>query len=188
LQLIESPVLDPTFGYLICIGIALLFATAGWHKLRSLEAFIEVFVAYRVLPEGWGRRVAWLIPGLELAIAAALPWEITRRSALTAAMGLLIAYAAGVGLNLARGRRELDCGCGTIGSRRSIAGWMVWRNLALALLAAMAALPWASRPLNGSDTLTIVGGLAAIAALYVAIDQLLGEISPKSLRMSGRAL
>jgi preprotein translocase subunit SecE len=52
----------------------------------------------------------------------------------------------------------------------------------------MAALPWASRSLNGSDTLTIVGGLAAIAALYVAIDQLLGEISPKSLRMSGRAL
>ena len=154
----------------------------------SLETFTEVFAAYRVLPEGWDRRVAWLIPGLELAIAAALPWEMTRRSALTAAMGLLIAYAAGLGLNLARGRRELDCGCGTIGSRRSIAGWMVWRNLAVALIAAIAALPWASRPLTGFDMLTIFGGLAAIAALYVAVDQLLGEISPKALRMSGKAL
>ena len=184
----ESPVLDPTFGYLICIGIALLFATAGWHKLRDLEAFTEVFAAYRVLPEGRGRRVAWLIPVLELAIAAALSWQMTRRWAVTAAMGLLIAYAAGMGLNLARGRRELDCGCGTIGSRRSIAGWMVWRNLALALIAAIAALPWVSRPLNGFDMLTVFGGLAAIAALYVAVDQLLGEISPKALRMSGRAL
>ena len=184
----QSPVLDPTFGYLICIGIALLFATAGWHKLRSLEAFAEVFAAYRVLPGGWGRRAAWLIPCLELATAGALPWEMTRRWALTAAIGLLTAYAAGLGLNLARGRRELDCGCGTIGSRRSIAGWMVWRNLALALISAIAALPWAWRPLNGSDALTIVGGLAAIAALYVAVDQLLGEISPKSLRMTGRAL
>lgn len=179
--------LDPTFGYLICSGIALLFATAGWHKLRSLEAFTEVFAAYRLLPERWGRRVAWSIPCLELAIAAALPWQMTRRWALTAAMAVLIAYAAGLGVNLARGRRELDCGCGTIGSRRSIAGWMVWRNLALALIAAMAALPWAWRPLNVSDALTVVGGLAAIAALYVAVDHLLGEISPKSLRMSGRA-
>jgi hypothetical protein len=184
----ETPVLDPTFGYLICIGIALLFATAAWHKLRSLEAFTEVFAAYRVLPEGWGRRVAPLIPCLELAIAAALPWQMTRRAALMAAMGLLIAYAAALGLNLARGGRELDCGCGTMGSRRSIAAWMVWRNLALALIAAAAALPWLSRPLNGSDALTIVGGLAAIAALYAAVDQLLGEISSKTLRMSGRAL
>jgi hypothetical protein len=184
----ESPVLDPTFGYLICIGMTLLFAAAGWHKLRSLEGFTEVFVAYRVLPEGWGRRVAWLIPCLELAIAAALPWEMTRRWALTAAVGLLIAYAAALGLNLARGRRELDCGCGTIGSRRSIAGWMVWRNLAIATIAAIAALPWVWRPLNGADALTVVGGLAAIAALYVAVDQLLGEISPKSVRMGGRAL
>ncbi len=184
----ETPVLDPTFGYLICIGIALLFATAAWHKLRSLEVFTEVFAAYRVLPEGWGYRIARLIPCLELAIAAALPWEMTRRTALMAATGLLIAYAAALGLNLARGRRELDCGCATMGGRRSIAGWMVWRNLALALIAATAALPWLSRPLNGSDALTIVGGLAAIAALYAAVDQLLGEISSKTLRMSGRAL
>jgi hypothetical protein len=184
----QTPVLDPTFGYLICIGIALLFATAAWHKLRSLRAFSEVFAAYRVLPEQWGHRVARLMPCLELAIAAALPWEMTRHWALMAAMGLLIAYAAALSLNLARGRRELDCGCGTIGSRRAIAGWMVWRNLALALIAATAALPWVSRPLNGLDMLTIVGGLAAVAALYVAVDQLLGEISPKALRMSGRSL
>jgi hypothetical protein len=65
---------------------------------------------------------------------------------------------------------------------------MVWRNLALALIAATAALPWVSRSLKGSDALTIIGGLAAIAALYVAVDQLLGEISPKALRMSGRSL
>jgi len=168
--------------------MALLFATAAWHKLRELEAFAAIFAAYRVLPHGWVRRIAWLIPCLELSIAAALPWEITRPWALMAAVGLLIAYAVGLGLNLARGRRELDCGCGTFGSRRSIARWMVWRNVALALIGAAAALPWASRPLNGADALTLIGGLVAIIALYVAVDQLLGEISPKTLRLSGRAL
>jgi hypothetical protein len=186
LQLSAPPLLDPAFGYLICIGIALLFAIAGWHKLRSLELFADVFAAYRLLPDAWGRRVAWLIPCIEVAIAAALPWEATRRWALMAAMGLLIAYASALALNLARGRRELDCGCGAFGRRRSIAGWMVWRNAVLALIVAIAALPWVSRPLNGSDALTVAGGLAAIAALYAAVDRLLGEISPKALRMSRR--
>jgi hypothetical protein len=178
--------LDPAFGYLIIFGIALLFGIAGSHKLSSLARFAEVFAAYRVLPGPWGRRLAWLIPCIEIAIAIALLWEPSRRGAMTAALGLLIAYASAIGLNLARGRRELDCGCGTIGNRRAIAGWMVWRNLLLALAVGIAGLPWVSRPFDGADALTIVGGLAALAALYVAIDQLLGEVSPKALRLRGR--
>jgi len=178
--------LDPAFGYLIVGGIALLFAIAGCHKLRSLALFTEVFAAYRVLPDVWARRSAWLIPGVELAIAVTLPWAATRRGALPAAMGLLIAYGLGIGVNLARGRRELDCGCGTIGTRRAIAGWMVWRNVLLLLALATAALPWISRPFDGADVLTVAGGVAAFAVLYVAIDQLLGEVSPKAMRLSGR--
>jgi|SRR5208283_1120248 len=178
--------LDPAFGYLIVGGIALLFAVAGCHKLRSFESFTEVFAAYRVLPEAWARRMAWLIPSLELATAASLPWAAARRGALPAAMGLLIAYASGIALNLARGRRDLDCGCGAIGTRRSIAGWMVWRNVLLVLALAVAALPWASRPFDGSDVLTVAGGIGAFAVLYAAVDQLLGEVSPKAMRLRGR--
>ncbi len=177
--------LDPAIGYLIVGGIALLFAIAGTHKLRSFESFTEVFAAYRVLPDAWARRLAGLIPGLELAIAMTLPWAAARRGALPAAMALLIAYALGVALNLARGRLELDCGCGAFGTRRSIAGWMVWRNLLLVLALAVAALPWVSRRFDGSDVLTVAGGIAAFAVLYLAVDQLLGEVSPKAMRLSG---
>ncbi len=178
--------LDPAFGYLIVGGIALLFAVAACHKLRSFESFTEVFAAYRVLPDAWARRTAWLIPGLELATAAALPFAAARRGALPAAMGLLIAYAFGIAINLVRGRRDLDCGCGAIGTGRSIAGWMVWRNLLLVLALALAALPWASRPFDGTDVLTVAGGIGAFAVLYATADQLLGEVSPKAMRLRGR--
>ncbi len=178
--------LDPAFGYLIVGGSALLFAVAGIHKLRSFELFTDVFAAYRVLPDAWARRLAWLIPGLELAIATTLPWTAARRGALPAAMALLIAYASGIAINLVRGRRELDCGCGAIGTRRSIAGWMVWRNLLLVLALALAALPWVSRPFDGWDVLTVAGGIAAFAVLYAAVDQLLGEVAPKAMRLRGR--
>jgi hypothetical protein len=169
LHTLESPLLDPVAGYLIVCGIALLFALAGSHKLRNLALFTEVFSAYRVLPESLARRSAWLIPAMELAIA------------------LLIAYAAGISLNLVRGRRELDCGCGAAGNRRSIALWMVWRNLVLALALGVAALPWIARPLTGLDALTVIGGLSAAAMLYAAVDRLLGDVAPKTIALMGKA-
>ena len=63
---------------------------------------------------------------------------------------------------------------------------MVWRNLFVALALGIAVLPWAARPLDAADLLTVMGGLAAAAALYAAIDQLLGEVAPKALRLRGR--
>ena len=176
----EPPLLDPAFGYLIVFGVALLFAAAGSHKLRSLAQFTEVFAAYEVLPQAGARRTAWLIPCIELAAAAALPWALTRRFALVAAMALLSAYASAMAYNLARGRRNLDCGCGAPGRRRSIAQWMVWRNALLLLALGIATLPWSPRALGGADLLTVTGGLAASLMLYLAVDRLEGEVVPKA--------
>jgi Methylamine utilisation protein MauE len=183
----SAPLLDPAFGYLIVLAISLLFLIAGSHKLRNLALFTEVFVAYCVLPESWARRAALLVPWIELAIAVTLPPYPSRRWAVPAAAGVLIAYASGIAVNLARGRRDLDCGCGPVGNRRLIAAWMVWRNLLFVLSLGVAALPWASRRFDGSDVLTVAGGLAVLVALYAAIDQLLGEVAPKAAALTRMA-
>jgi len=175
--------LDPAFGYLIVGGIALLFASAGVHKLRGLENFTEAFAAYRMLPDAAARRLAWFIPCLELGIAAGLLWEPCRRIAIGAAGAVLIAYASGVGLNLLRGRRDLDCGCGTARDRRPIAAWMVWRNVFLAAALGMAALPWSPRPLSLTDAFTVTAGLAAAVLLYAGVDRLLGDVMPRTLQL-----
>ncbi len=178
--------IDPAAGYLIVCGVALLFALAGSHKLRNLAVFTEVLCEYRVLPEPLARRSAWLIPAVELGIALALPWQACRPWALIAAIGVLIAYASGISLNIARGRRGLDCGCGASGNRRAIAPWMVWRNLVFSLALGVAALPWIARPLSGLDVLTVIGGLTAAAMLYATIDRLLGDVAPKTIALMGR--
>jgi len=177
--------LDPAFGYLIVAGAALLLAAAGGHKLRNLSLFTEVIAAYGVLPEAWARGSAAFIPCIEIAIAASLLWAPSRPWAAAAAMGLLLGYAAALGVNLVRGRRELDCGCGTSGNRRPIAAWMVWRNLFIALALGITVLPWNARPLGAADLLTVMGGLAVGAVLYAAIDQLLGEVAPQARRLRG---
>jgi hypothetical protein len=175
--------LDPAIGYLIVAGIALLLASAAAHKLRDLARFTAVFAAYHVLPEAPARRVAWIIPCIELGIALALCWEPSRCAALVSAIAMLIAYASAMAVNLRRGRRDLDCGCGTARSRRPIADWMVWRNLLLASVLGIAALPWAQRPFGVTDLLTVVGGLMVGATLYAAVDRLLGDVSPKAMTL-----
>jgi hypothetical protein len=179
--------IDPALGSLILTGLALLFATAAFHKFRDLERFSLVLAAYRVMPERSAAGVAWSFPCAELAVALALPWPPTRRWAALAAAALLLVYAAGMTLNLARRRRDLDCGCAAAGRRRPIAAWMVWRNLILALASITVALPWAHRRFGGADLLTVLAGAAAAVALYAALDRLLGEVAPRAALMSGGA-
>jgi Methylamine utilisation protein MauE len=176
-------VLDPAFGYLIIAGIALLFASAGARKLQDLARFTEIFAAYRVIPVAVARRLAWLIPCLELSVAITLLWEPSRRMAVISAIAVLVAYASGLGLNLLRGRRDLECGCGAARDRRAIAAWMIWRNLILAAALGIATLPWSPRPFNPTDFLTVMGGLIVGAALYAAVDRLLGDVAPKAMSL-----
>lgn len=179
--------IDPVMGYWIVIGIAFLFVSAGIQKLRDLNHFSGIVVAYRLLPQTLARQVAWLIPCLELAVAMLLlGWSGQQPAAALPAATLLILYASGLAINLARGRRDLDCGCVSARGRRPIAAWMVWRNLLLALALGISALPWSPRALSGADLMILACAVTVTATLYAAVDRLLGDIVPTT-RASRRA-
>jgi uncharacterized membrane protein len=169
--------LDPAIGLLIIGCCALLFASASLHKLRDLARFTEVLRAYRLLPPG-AARFATLVPFAELTIAAGLIVPATRQAAALAGLALLVVYAAAIAVNLARGRRELACGCGGPDDERPIAPWMVGRNLLLALLLGTTVLRWSTRALLPTDLITVGGGAAVATLLYVCLDRLLGRVAP----------
>jgi hypothetical protein len=171
--------IDPAVGALLAGAFALLFASASLHKLLDLKHFAEVFRAYEVLPAAFARLSA-LVPILELSVGAALLASPSRTGAAAAGVALLVLYAVAIGINLARGRRNLSCGCGGPNDRRPIAPWMVWRNLVLAALLAITLLPWATRPMGAADALTIGAGTAVAALLYISLDSLLGRLMPRT--------
>lgn len=177
--------LDPIVGYLIVASFALLFGLAGVHKLRGLARFTEAFSDYRLMPAALDRPVAMAIPIVELAIALLLLWGPGRRLALFGGIGVLIAYAAGMAINLARGQRDLECGCGGGHERRTIAAWMVWRNLLLVLPLCIALWSWSSRSFDLPDILTLAGGLTVCALLYTTVDRLLGDVRPRAIILRG---
>lgn len=170
--------LDPAIGYLLAACFALLLATAALHKLRDPGRFTAAVSAYCIVPQAW-TPVALLIPLLELSVAAGLLLTRSRSAAATGGALLLCLYAAVIALNLARGRRELSCGCGGPNDRRPIAAWMVARNLLLAAALAALLLPVTPRPFAAADIITVGAGTAVAALLYMSLDQLLGRVAPR---------
>jgi uncharacterized membrane protein YphA (DoxX/SURF4 family) len=168
-------VVDPALALLIAIAFAVLYAQAAWHKLRAPAEFAAVLEAYALLPESAVPVVARALPVVELAIAMALCLPGSSRPAATAAAALLLLYALAMGINLARGRYELDCGCLGPYRRRRVSTWMVARNIVLATTVALAALPRTDRSWSSSDAWTIAAGVLAAALLYSAIDRLIAE-------------
>jgi len=171
----EPMVLDPAIGILIVASVALLFASAGAHKLRDLRRFEEIFSAYGLMPAITQARISWVVPILEISVAACLVVKISRPYAGALGILMLSGYAAAIAVNLRRGHRDLACGCGGPDERRPIAAWMVWRNVLIALAVAVVFAPWAGRDLSITDGFTIVFGLLTIALVYLCIDQLLGN-------------
>jgi Methylamine utilisation protein MauE len=168
-------ILDPAIGILIVASIALLFASAAVHKLRDLKRFDEIFTAYGLAPMNAGSRISWIVPMLEMTVAAGLIVKVSRLYAAALGIIMLSGYAVAIAVNLRRGHRDLACGCGGPDERRTIAAWMVWRNVLVALAVAAIFAPWSARQLSITDALTIAFGLLTIALVYLCIDQLFGN-------------
>ncbi len=175
--------LDPVIATMLLAAFVILFASAALHKWRHLTRFEEVFVAYALVPAP-GHRLSRLVPLLETAVAAGLLPAVTRPSACVAGVLLLLCYAGAMALNLLRGRRHIACGCGGPDDRRTIAAFMIWRNLLLALLLAAALLQSSERALTPTDWITAVCGVAAAVTVYLCTDRL-GQVAQQARLLRG---
>ncbi|HZT04789.1 MAG TPA: MauE/DoxX family redox-associated membrane protein [Steroidobacteraceae bacterium] len=166
--------LDPVVRAIIFSGFALLFAFAGSHKLAARAEFAATLADYRVLPASLESAASFLIPGLEGLIAAGLLIRRVGGPASLAGVALLLAYAAAIGLNLLRGRRQLECGCLGPHSSSVVSAGLVWRNMLMALALVTAwVIKWSTRPMGWLDVGTVLFALCGLALVYLAANGLL---------------
>jgi hypothetical protein len=170
---------DPIMTLSAAVALAAVFAVAAVAKLRDLPIFAAVVQNFRILPEFLDRPFAYVLPAGELAIAVGLLIEASRGWAAAGALGLLAAFTMAIAVNLARGRREIDCGCFGTSHRQTLSGWLIGRNSALALLAVLCLGPAGARPIHWLDLLAGFGGGATLAFLYFAADRLLAIAQPE---------
>jgi len=149
-----------------CVCAAFLFLVAAWSKLRERAMLAAVIANYRLLPRAAVAPVAALLPWAELAIGAALLLG-ERRVAPAAGGALLVVFAAGMAINIKRGRAFIDCGCGLGGLRQSLRPAFVWRNLALAIVMAPALATHDANGLYYQVTAFCAGGATFLLLLLL---------------------
>jgi uncharacterized membrane protein YphA (DoxX/SURF4 family) len=163
---------DPVVASTVRLALALLFAAAAWHKLRAPGEFLAAVRAYRLAPERTVRPLAAaLVVGEAAAVVLLLVPGWSRLGAAVAA-ALLGLYAFAIAVNLARGRRDLDCGCGGPGARRPVSGALVGRDLALLGAALVLLAPVSGRSPTWVDVGTVLAATATLAALWTGLARL----------------
>lgn len=179
--------LDPVIARAAGAAVALILLLGAIDKLRDRELFAAVVENYRVLPAGVTvRAFALALPLAEIAAAVLLLWPLRRTAGAVLSVALLAMFAAAMALNLLRGRRDIDCGCGGVGGRQSLSWVLVARNGALALLAVAGTADGGTRELGWLDGFTATAATLALLALYVSFNQL-GANAPKLQSLRRRA-
>lgn len=118
-------------GFAASVYVGLVFLVAGIDKLRHRQLLPGVVANYRLLPDALIQPVSLVLPFAELAVGVGL--LVGDRSVMPwVAIAMLLVFAAAMAINIVRGRRHIDCGCGQAALRQEL-GWnMVVRNMGMA--------------------------------------------------------
>lgn len=162
-------------GAMSTLFMSYLFVTGGWHKLADFAYFERVIADYQVLPKSWSPWIARGLPLLELGAGLALLIPALHLSALATVTVLLCVYTAAICVNVARGRRELDCGCAGPGQQQKINGWLITRNLLLLSLAILSTLAQREWQLGWLGLCIALPGSALLALFYHIFNQLVAN-------------
>jgi uncharacterized membrane protein YphA (DoxX/SURF4 family) len=160
---------DPVIVLIARLAIGWLFLFGALHKLRDMPAFSGVLAAYRLLPAAFVATAAWLVALVEVVIGIGA--LLQSLAAYLAAIALLGGYAVAMAVNLLRGRRFIDCGCG--GDAQPITWGLIARNLVVMAAGGIALLDVGARSFGWIDLFSITFGVIVCGLIYGAVNQLL---------------
>jgi thiol-disulfide isomerase/thioredoxin len=166
--------------------LALVFAVAGAAKAANLSRTRRAAIDFG-LPEKLAVPLGSVLPFLEILIALALLPGSTAWIAALAGLALLLLFAAGIAINLLRGRAP-DCNCFGQLHSKPVSWSLVARDLAMASVAALIFVEGKANP--GPSPLTWIMALRAEEAAGLALGVVTMGMMATSLvyvrRIAGR--
>lgn len=162
--------IDPVISTSAALALSVIFASAASHKIRHPSWFRRQVREYELIPRFMVPTAALALPVTELAVATGLLWSTSRPYAGVLAFSLISLYALAIAINLARGRKDIDCGCSGPAMRQPLQPALLVRNLLLAVIALGALLPMFERPLGLLDNFVIIAAGTVLVLLYTTTD------------------
>jgi uncharacterized membrane protein YphA (DoxX/SURF4 family) len=162
-------------GGAVCrLAMAAIFIQAAVHSLRDWPTYAAIVENYRLVPAPAARLAARVLPAGEILAAVLLLIPAMRVAGPALGLFLMGAFTAAVAVNVARGRTNIDCGCGGA-SGQQISPALVVRNLLLCvLLAAAMAAPVPSLR-DAAAAVGVLGAAAVFVVLYFAANQIMAN-------------
>lgn len=176
---------DPNLIIASAITIAVILASAATHKLRAPARFTQQVEDYQLLPQALLKIVARSLPWLEIGVAFALLVPASRPAAALLAAALLTLYAAAIGINLWRGRADIDCGCSGPDQAQPLRPLLLARNTVLVALALVAGIAPQARELGFFDGFVVIAASAVALFIHAAAEGLLVN-GPRLFKLIGR--
>jgi len=162
--------LHPVFVIVAAGTLVCLFARALAHKVSDFDWFSAILDAYKLLPQGLAQPAAYMLAGAEALVVAGLILPATRPAAATLALALLAVYGAAIAINLFRGNRRIDCGCG--GAGQGLSWFLLGRNVLLIGLAVVSAATPLPAELGLFAWISAICGIAALMLVIAGAEQL----------------
>jgi hypothetical protein len=150
--------------------IAMIFALSAIHSMRDWAVYTAQVTQYKILPVRLARIASWILPPVQLAIGIML---VITNTACMPGLALMALFTAAIAINVARGRTDIECGCG--GATGQKLSWaLVTRNIILCGLLAVG-LTAPNTSWDAATLVTIIGATAFLVTLYFAAGQLLAN-------------
>jgi hypothetical protein len=157
---------------LACWFYAFVFAAAVQHKLTNWTRFRASVGAYDIVPEPLLSAFTGLLSFAEVVVVMSL--FLLQPAGMILAGILLTIYMIAMAINMVRGRRFIDCGCGDEPSPLSAA--LMIRNLILILVAIGTCYAGVWAGYKDITSSLVASSMAIVAAgLYFTLDQLLAN-------------
>ena len=178
---------DPVLLYGASAALACVLLLGALEKLKDLAAFSRAVAAYDLLPSRWSGAFAGAYALAEAVAGAMLLMPSVQVAGAALALLVLGVATLALAVNLARGHRDIDCGCGGPaslgrGGRDAAQGgglswWLVLRNAVLALWTApvLIAAAGQSRSLQWADAAAVFGLAMTAVGLYFTANHLLAS-------------
>ena len=126
--MIKKFIKDEALGFLIRVGLGLIFIFASADKIIHPDAFAKIINNYQILPGDLVNIFALILPILELLCGLALILGVLVRASAVWVGGMLVLFMVAVSLALADG---INISCGwfsTSAHARSLGFSILWVN------------------------------------------------------------
>ncbi|MGO0058573.1 MauE/DoxX family redox-associated membrane protein [Brevibacillus fluminis] len=109
-------------------SLGTILLSAGLGKIFKIDRHIVVVKAYKIVPDTWILWFVWAEVIAEFVAGILLFTGYLREIPYILAASLFVMYSIAISMNLVRGQKDLDCGCGGVVGNHKLSWTLVMRN------------------------------------------------------------